>query len=184
MSEERPAPDTGEMMDTNTPLTFRWHINDHDISWSPDIGRHYILQGRDVVPCNHPTWAEWFEHADRRVAWTEVASGVEISTVFLGLDHNFCGNGPPLIFETMVFWAEGPLDGHTERWSTYQEAVAGHAMIVAMVEEALLRSPQTEGTAPLPGSICEACFDAPATSLAPAPYGGEMGVCGKCVDKQ
>ena len=33
----------------------------------------------------------------------------------------------------------------------------------------------------LAGSICEVCFDAPATSLAPAPYGGEMGVCGKCV---
>ncbi len=26
-----------------------------------------------------------------------------ISTVFLGIDHNFSGNGPPILWETMVF---------------------------------------------------------------------------------
>ena len=34
--------------------------------------------------------------------------------------------------------------------------------------------------APLPGSICEQCFDAPAVRLVPAPWGGEMGWCGAC----
>src|SRR3990167_6779917 len=33
---------------------------------------------------------------------------------------------------------------------------------------------------PLPGSICEECFDAPASQLQDAPWGGEMGVCREC----
>lgn len=31
-----------------------------------------------------------------------------------------------------------------------------------------------------PGSICEICFDQPATQILPAPWGGEMGVCVSC----
>lgn len=31
-----------------------------------------------------------------------------------------------------------------------------------------------------PGSICETCWDQPATNLLPAPWGGEMGVCVWC----
>jgi hypothetical protein len=38
----------------------------------------------------------------------------------------------------------------------------------------------TPGTSPLPGFVCEACFDAPAVALVPAPWGEEMGVCATC----
>lgn len=34
--------------------------------------------------------------------------------------------------------------------------------------------------APLPGHLCEDCFDAPAVLLAPAPWGGDMGICAAC----
>jgi hypothetical protein len=34
--------------------------------------------------------------------------------------------------------------------------------------------------AALPGSLCERCLDAPAARLAPAPWGGDMGVCDAC----
>ena len=36
------------------------------------------------------------------------------------------------------------------------------------------------GASPLPGFVCETCFDAPAVALVPAPWGGEMGVCDAC----
>lgn len=39
-----------------------------------------------------------------RVAFTEIAEGCEVSTVFIGLDHRFSDTGPPLVFETMAFW--------------------------------------------------------------------------------
>ncbi len=62
----------------------------------------YILHGKTAIPCDNLfAWAQWFEAADRLVAKTEVGD-VRISTVFLGLDHNF-GEGDPLLFETMIF---------------------------------------------------------------------------------
>lgn len=39
----------------------------------------------------------------RRVARSTLTDGKVVSTVWLGLDHNFSRSGPPLIFETMVF---------------------------------------------------------------------------------
>ena len=62
----------------------------------------YIL--KDHVPVLEDDllkWGRWFETADRTVARTRIKN-IEISTVFLGLDHAF-GQGNPLLFETMVF---------------------------------------------------------------------------------
>jgi hypothetical protein len=51
----------------------------------------------------------------RRVALTRIGP-FEVSTVFLGIDHNFRMDGPPMIFETMTF-----LEGMRE---DYDMAVA------------------------------------------------------------
>lgn len=74
-------------------------------------------------------WGEWVQKADRRIALDKF-DGVKVSTVFLGLDHNF-GSGEPLVFETMVFG--GPFDEECERYSTREQAIAGHAAMVAKV---------------------------------------------------
>jgi hypothetical protein len=92
---------------------------------------HFILDGHDPKPAEFLEWALWFGANDRRVAWDKF-DGVEVSTVFLGLDHRF-GDGPPLIFETMIFG--GQLDEETERYSTWDEAVAGHKKMVERVRE-------------------------------------------------
>lgn len=70
-----------------------------------------------VGPVDHP--------GKCRVAWTEVYDGCRVSTVFLALDHRFSGDGPPIVFETMVFG--GPFDQEQERYCTWVEAEAGHA---------------------------------------------------------
>ena len=90
----------------------------------------YILDGHKVKSVELMEWARWFEKADRRVAKTDVAH-VNVSTVFLGVDHRFGDEGPPLIFETMVFG--GPLDGEQDRYSTWDEAEAGHKRMVERV---------------------------------------------------
>ena len=84
----------------------------------------YILDGHNPVPCDDLIeWARWFETANRHVAKTKVNKEVTISTVFLGLDHNF-GEGCPALFETMVFG--GKLDEQMERYATWDEAEKGH----------------------------------------------------------
>lgn len=85
----------------------------------------YILENKKAIPADLLTWARWFEGADRRVNETLVNSDIRVSTVFLGIDHDFVGNGPPLIFETMIFG--GLHDQWQDRYSTWEEALAGHA---------------------------------------------------------
>ena len=67
-----------------------------------------------------------------RVAETTTADGKWISTVWIGLNHNF-GEGPPLIFETMVFPNEHDFrELDMDRYATLEEAQQGHR---AMVEK-------------------------------------------------
>lgn len=97
--------------------------------------RHSILDERGaIVPCDVLTWARWYEKADRSIARTEVAD-CEVSTVFLGLDHNYHEAGPPQWFETMVFG--GPLDQEQARYETMEQAKAGHQEMVSRVTDAL-----------------------------------------------
>lgn len=90
---------------------------------------HYILNGKEAVKVDMMIWAKWLEETpieERTVAKDEI-SDVHISTVFIGLDHNF--NGPPHIFETMVFEPENGGD-ETYRYSTWKEAEKGHKELV------------------------------------------------------
>lgn len=86
------------------------------------IDKYYVLDGKKAVQCDMLTWATWFEKADRKVAYEE-HGGIRVSTVFLGLNHNF-GSGKPLIFETMIFG--GKYNEDMDRYSTWDEASAGH----------------------------------------------------------
>lgn len=98
--------------------------------------RYYILDGDELVPApDVREWGAWFEqnHLLRRVDATEIGDA-RVSTVFLGLDHSF-GDGPPEVFETMVFG--GVLDQECVRYATKAEAIAGHAAMCARVKGAL-----------------------------------------------
>ena len=68
----------------------------------------------------------------KRVGLNNVGE-ISISTVWLGLDHQY-GDGPPLIFETMQFGGEA--DQEMARYSTLEEAHAGHDAWVKRVKEA------------------------------------------------
>lgn len=74
----------------------------------------YILDKRGE-PIPEPDlfrWGRWFEYQNRIVKQENVGRS-SVSTVFLGLDHNFCDEGPPILWETMVFG--GKLDKETDR---------------------------------------------------------------------
>lgn len=106
------------------------------ILWKGDMRlRQWVLDGH--VPRQEPdilAWAAWFEDRDaRRVALAELSGG-RVSTVFLGLDHNFMRHGPPLLFETMVFMDDGRGWCDQERYATWDEAEAGHKRMVEKYE--------------------------------------------------
>lgn len=93
----------------------------------------YILDdaGDPVEVVDPHVWAVWMKSADRQVALTKVED-VEVSTVFLGIDHNFRGNGFPILYETMVF--TGKDTGQMDRYRTTDEAKVGHNLIVRAVQ--------------------------------------------------
>lgn len=94
---------------------------------------YYVLdENHEPVPATMMAWARFFEDRDKcRVARDEI-DGVVISTVFLGLNHQWI-DGPPLIFETMIFG--GQHDDWMQRTSTWAEAEETHAFAVAMVKQ-------------------------------------------------
>jgi len=105
---------------------------------------HYRFDDEgNVVPCrNIIEWSIWSETHDRRVELT-VIGNINISTVLLTHDHNYWGEGPPILFETMV-WITVPDSGHNygrewldgqQRYSTIEEARQGHALLVEAVKE-------------------------------------------------
>ena len=95
--------------------------------------QYFVLKDRVPVPTNLWTWATSVEtNAGRHVGDDTIerpgAQSLRVSTIFLGLDHSF-GDGPPVLFETMVF-GDTDLDYNQVRYSTYDEAEAGHKALV------------------------------------------------------
>ena len=95
------------------------------------MSERYILRGKiPVIEPDTLKWARWCEAKDRHVALDKPSADVTVSTVFLGLDYQF-GDGPPLLFESMIFG--GAHDQELARCSTWDEAEAQH---IRMVTEA------------------------------------------------
>lgn len=90
------------------------------------MSEYYDRQGN---PISMDEWVNRFR--DNRVAYDEI-DGITISTVYLGLNHAF-DEGPPLIFETMIFG--GAHNEDQWRYSTEADAQEGHAAAVRMVRE-------------------------------------------------
>lgn len=93
----------------------------------------YILDGTEVIKVDsQDEWSKWFvENFTRKfLARTDIGDHW-ISTVFVGLNMNYFGSGPPFVFETMVFKSDesGSTDWGSvgsERTASYAEALASH----------------------------------------------------------
>lgn len=99
---------------------------------------NYILD-ENRTPIEEPDiikWGAWMKTSDRTIRKTHVGK-VWVSTVFLGLDHNFCG-GPPLLYETMIFEMG---DEYQERYATEQEAIEGHERALQVARECVRDNP-------------------------------------------
>lgn len=93
---------------------------------------YYKLEDKIAKPVDDVVeWAQHFEHSDRTVKKTGLPD-CDISTVFLGINHRH-GTGLPILFETMIFGGEH--DGYCERYSTWEEAEAGHQRAIELVFE-------------------------------------------------
>lgn len=91
-----------------------------------------VYYGMDAQPISQDEAMKlWEGEGEGRVVQQDRVDGILISTVLLMIDHNYFGEGPPLIFETMIFG--GDHDGYTYRYATRAQALSGHARAVALV---------------------------------------------------
>lgn len=91
---------------------------------------YYILKGRRAYRCSGEEWSQNYSSLDNRtIAITEFANEW-VSTVFLGINHDYTGKGPPKIFETMVFPSGSYTEEYCRRYSTWGEAEEGYWLAV------------------------------------------------------
>ena len=99
------------------------------------LGTYILDSAGEPVPCpDYDLYAAWRIEADKRDGRRlgKYKSGdCLVSTVFLGIDHQF-DDGPPLLFETMI--RRWKAWGRQWRYTTRAEALAGHAAVVAWVK--------------------------------------------------
>ena len=91
------------------------------------MSERYVLIEKKAYPVDDlKDWATSFEKDNRRVAQTQVGD-INVSTVFLGLNHGW--GGKILLFETMAFDPKGD-EKMCERYETWEEAERGHWLAV------------------------------------------------------
>lgn len=100
------------------------------------IGGNFDFDGN---PISFWEWTALFAHRDRHVAVTAVAEGIEVSTVWMGIDYGFGRTESPLIYETMIFGGAR----HGDQWRTPNRdaALAAHDQAVALARDGKQQSP-------------------------------------------
>ncbi len=103
-----------------------------------------LYYDRKGQPLDLMEWARLHEDRDYMIVAQHWIRGWMVSTVWLGLNHNWIGSGPPVIFETMVFPPGDEAGEHgtmseeyCERYSTEEAAQAGHDRALSWVREKL-----------------------------------------------
>lgn len=106
----------------------------------------YRLEGHRVVACPIHEWGAWFEsHSEERiVAQDDLADGHRVSTVFIGMDYGW-GDGPPVVFETMVFRPSYIQPAMTETEIEEYRQMVGSDPPSFMREEREIRTDDVEG---------------------------------------
>jgi hypothetical protein len=93
----------------------------------------YVLDGHTPVPePDIQKWGRFMGEKDARRVAKATIGPLWISTVFLGLDHGW-GNGPPILFETMIF-GFSDHDEYQTRCATWDEAVRMHSLAVDIAQ--------------------------------------------------
>lgn len=90
----------------------------------------YLLDSeRNVVAINDPVaWTKLWDTLDRAVGWTEVAPGIIVQTMFVGVRRGTSKAGEPLVFESVIFDDYG--DKKVTLYPTWEAAERGHERLV------------------------------------------------------
>jgi hypothetical protein len=108
-------------------------FNDEDIVSS----KFYMLKNEEFKQItNIEDMVEAFDIKNRRIGYKDFGNGTVVSTVFLCIDHNFCGESKtPILFETMAWYKYS--DYECRRYPTAEAALTGHNEVLSTLEIAV-----------------------------------------------
>jgi hypothetical protein len=124
-------------------LKIKKNCDDHD----EDTKRLYESVGKDAPnpycdkegnPMSLWEWMNFNNDMSYKVIGKDDFGKIHVSTVWLGLNHNFEPFGKPLIFETMIFDENeqpGELNQYQERYCTEEEALDGHKIACKLAKD-------------------------------------------------
>ena len=108
----------------------------------------YVLEGKKYRQAKDSgEWGEYmrtpsdnplYRHVARVYYYVDDVAYCDLSTVFLGIDHNYGRNGAPILFESMIFGG-GSLNETQKRYCTWDEAEAGHSLLHAKIRKKIYR---------------------------------------------
>lgn len=94
----------------------------------------YYLLDKDKKP--YPVSLEesykLYNDRDMKITQQDKIGDVRVSTVFLSMDHARIGETTPVLWETMIFGGEH--DGYQERYTSHEDALAGHQRALDLVK--------------------------------------------------
>jgi hypothetical protein len=97
------------------------------------VSEYYDREGKQLGLFE---WARLMKNNEYKVVAQDVLvegdEPVQVSTIWLGLNMQFL-DGPPLIFETMIFG--GRYEGYQWRYPTEAAALAGHDQALSLVKD-------------------------------------------------
>jgi len=109
--------------------------------YSEIFNPYYKLDdNNNVVKCTIKEWTlfvsesfvnEFDRQSSRRIVQQDQVDHYFVSTIFLGINHNFNSTGIPILFETMIFnETNGRERVYCAHYATWDKAKAGHEKIV------------------------------------------------------
>jgi len=107
----------------------------------------YVLKDQKVfTEPDVMKWSKWYEVAAHRIVKQEWVENIWVSTVFLGLNHNFLRRGPPVLWETMTFSNIKEWDRNCWRCpGTWEQAEAQHNKVVSQAKKYLVKHKPNKG---------------------------------------
>lgn len=116
----------------------------------------YVLDGHEPKPStlteSDPDYFRGICETIKSNAFGHAGIGIMfVSTIFLGIDHRHIGDGPPILFETMIFkddLTHGPdhdFINYQTRCSTWDEAMQMHADACEYIKNAFSELAKASG---------------------------------------
>lgn len=98
----------------------------------PISGMYRLDDFGEPESCSAEEANQWEAQHSRQIA-EEYIGDVRVSTVFLGIDHNF-GEGRPVLWETMIFNGPDEIDESQWRARSHDEALENHEEAILLVK--------------------------------------------------